>query len=182
MRPIFTQCTVARQLLIKRYVALGAAQSCWLWRVTRLWGRKGGGLVRGGACPGAQSKIPAIALVTWASSHGPSRRTEVITASAYLLPWPLPSTGSIFLPFGCGPWPSVLSAVLSRFGHVQLFATPYTVARRAPLSMGFSKQGYWSGLPWSPPGDIPDPGIQSTCLIYPTLVGGFFITSATWTG
>ena len=40
------------------------------------------------------------------------------------------------------------------------FATPQTVARQAPLSMGFSRQGYWSGLPHSPPGDLPNSGIE----------------------
>ena len=55
--------------------------------------------------------------------------------------------------------------------HVRLFVTPWTVAHQAPLSMGFSKQGYWSGLPfpspyWSglpfpSPGDLPDPGIEA---------------------
>ena len=44
--------------------------------------------------------------------------------------------------------------------HVQLFATPWTVARQAPLSMEFSRQEYWSGLPCPPPGDLPDPGME----------------------
>ena len=48
--------------------------------------------------------------------------------------------------------------VLSRFTHVRLFETPWTVARQAPLSMGFSRQEYWSGLPFSPPEDLPDAG------------------------
>ena len=43
---------------------------------------------------------------------------------------------------------------------VQLFATPWTVAYHAPLSMGFSRQEYWSGLPLPSPGDLPDPGIE----------------------
>ena len=43
---------------------------------------------------------------------------------------------------------------------VQLFATPWTVAHQAPLSMGFSRQEYWSGLPCPPPGDRPNPGIE----------------------
>ena len=43
---------------------------------------------------------------------------------------------------------------------VQLFATPWTVAHQAPLSMGFSRQEYWSGLPFPFPGDLPDPGIE----------------------
>ena len=44
--------------------------------------------------------------------------------------------------------------------RVQLFATPWTVAYQAPLSMGFSRQQYWSGLPFPSPGDLPDPGIE----------------------
>ena len=44
--------------------------------------------------------------------------------------------------------------------RVRLFATPYTVAHQAPLSMAFSRQEYWSGLPFPPPEDIPDPGIE----------------------
>ena len=44
--------------------------------------------------------------------------------------------------------------------RVQLFVTPWTVAYRAPLSMGFSRQEYWSGLPLPSPGDLPDPGIE----------------------
>ena len=44
--------------------------------------------------------------------------------------------------------------------RVQLFATPWTVAHRAPPSMGFSRQEYWSGLPFPSPGDFPDPGIE----------------------
>ena len=43
---------------------------------------------------------------------------------------------------------------------VQLFATPWTVAYQTPLSLGFSRQWYWSGLPFPSPGDLPDPGIK----------------------
>ena len=46
------------------------------------------------------------------------------------------------------------------FSHVQLFATPWTVAYQAPLSMGFSRQEYWSGVPFPAPGDLSDPGIE----------------------
>ena len=46
-------------------------------------------------------------------------------------------------------------------GHVQLFATPWTVAYQAPQSMEFSRQEYWSGLPFPSPGDLLDPGIES---------------------
>ena len=48
------------------------------------------------------------------------------------------------------------------------FATPWTIALEAPLSMGFSRQEYWSRLPFPPPGDLPDPGIE---LAYPELAG-----------
>ena len=44
--------------------------------------------------------------------------------------------------------------------HVQLFATPWSAAHQAPPSMGFSRQEYWSGLPFPSPGDLPDPGIK----------------------
>ena len=54
--------------------------------------------------------------------------------------------------------------------RVQLFATPWTVAYQAPLSMGFSRQEYWSGLPFPSPGDLPDPGIiKPTYLTSPAL-------------
>ena len=58
--------------------------------------------------------------------------------------------------------------MLSCFNCVQLFVTPRTIARQAPLSMGFSRQEYWNGLPVPSPGDLPDPGIEpasSTLLV-----------------
>ena len=70
--------------------------------------------------------------------------------------------------------------VLSHLSCVRLFATPWTVAHQAPLSMEFSGQEYWSGWPRPPPGDLPDPGIESASLASPALAGGFFTTSATW--
>jgi len=70
--------------------------------------------------------------------------------------------------------------MLSHFSHIQLFATLWTVACWAPLSMGFSRQEYWSGLPSPPPGDLLHPGIEPTSLVSPELTGGFFTTSATW--
>ena len=70
--------------------------------------------------------------------------------------------------------------VLSCLSHVRLFATPETVAHQAPLSMGFSRQEYCSGLPCPPPRDLPDPGIEPASLMSPALADGFFTTSATW--
>ena len=62
--------------------------------------------------------------------------------------------------------------------HVQLFGTPWTVARQAPLSMGFSRQEYWSELPFPAPGDLPDPGFEPRSLASPILAGRFFSTVA----
>ena len=53
------------------------------------------------------------------------------------------------------------ACLLSHFSHVQLLATPWTVAHQAPLSMGFSRQEYLSGLPCLPPGELPNPGIET---------------------
>ena len=64
--------------------------------------------------------------------------------------------------------------------HVRLCETPWTVAPRAPLSLGFSRREYWSGLPCPPPGDLPDPGIRPVSLISPALAGGFFSPGSTW--
>ena len=75
---------------------------------------------------------------------------------------------------------NLYACMLGRFSHVQLFATIWTVVCQAPLSKGFSRQEYWSGLP-SPPGDLPDPGIEPVSLMSPVLVGGWFFTiSTTW--
>ena len=54
------------------------------------------------------------------------------------------------------------------------------MTQQAPLSMGLSKQENWSGLSCSPPGDLPDPGMEPRPLISPALAGRFFTTSATW--
>ena len=64
--------------------------------------------------------------------------------------------------------------------RVQLFVILWTMARQAPLSMGCSRQEYWSGLPCPPLGDLPDPGIEPASLMSPAWAGGFFTTSATW--
>ena len=70
---------------------------------------------------------------------------------------------------------SALVVVVWSFSRVRLFETPWTVARQAPLSVEFSRQEYWSGLPCPTPGDLPDPGIEMS----PALAGGFFINCTT---
>ena len=72
------------------------------------------------------------------------------------------------------------ACMLSLFSCVQLFATPWTVACQAPLSMGFPRQEYWSGLPCPTPGDLPNPGTDPLSLMSPALADRFFTTSATW--
>ena len=72
------------------------------------------------------------------------------------------------------------ACVLSCFSHVCLYATSWTVARQAPLSMGFSRQEYWSELACPPPGDLPDLEIEPKSLPSLALAGGFFTTIATW--
>ena len=71
-------------------------------------------------------------------------------------------------------------SMLNRFSSARLFATPWTVAYQAPLSMGFSRWEYWSRLPFLSTGDLPNPGIEPESLTSPALAGGFFTTSATW--
>ena len=70
--------------------------------------------------------------------------------------------------------------VLSRFSHVRLFATLWTIAYQVPLCMGFSRQEFWSELPFPPPGDLPNPGIAPASSASLALAGGFFTTNATW--
>ena len=72
---------------------------------------------------------------------------------------------------------SFMSDSLRLYG---LFATLWTVAHQAPLSMKISRQEYWNGLPFPPPGDLPDPGIEPASLMSPALAGGFFTNSTTW--
>ena len=69
-------------------------------------------------------------------------------------------------------WLLLRCAMLSR---VRLFATPWTVVSQAPLSMGFPRQEYWSDLPFSFPGDFPNPGIEPAS---PALTGRFFTSWA----
>ena len=64
---------------------------------------------------------------------------------------------------------------LSSCCHILLFATPWTAARLAPLSMEFPRKEYWLSFP--PPGDFLDPGIEPVSLASPTLAGGFFTTA-----
>ena len=74
---------------------------------------------------------------------------------------------------------AVAVVVLSCFSRVRLLVTPWAVTCQAPLTIGFSRQEYWSALPFPSPGDLPDPGTEPTSLMSPALAGGFFTISAT---
>ena len=74
----------------------------------------------------------------------------------------------------------VCACMLSRFSCVWVFATLWTIAREAALSMGFFRQKYWRGCPCPPPGDLPNQGTEPASLTSPALAGRFFTTGATW--
>ena len=63
--------------------------------------------------------------------------------------------------------------------HVHIFVTSWAEAHQAPLSMEFSRQKYWSGLPFPSPGDLPNTGIELVAFVSPALAGRLFTTSAT---
>ena len=100
--------------------------------------------------------------------------TSVSFSSFYATP-PLPCKGypsSFLYTTTCtNAWIRIQS-----FSCVQLFVTPWTTACQSPLSMQFSRQEYWSALPFPPPGDLPKSGIKPTSPVSPALAGRFIIT------
>ena len=89
-----------------------------------------------------------------------------------------------------GPFTNLLSSLAGRhfcvwvhlqcvISHVQPFATPWTAARQAHLSMAFPRQEYWNGLPFPTPSDLLNSRIKPTALDSPALTGGFFTNCAT---
>ena len=107
---------------------------------------------------GTQALIPAPLPPPW------SRSTYHLSTASLL----------VTLLLLCFLHPTCHVCMLSHFSHVQLFVTLWTVAHPAPVSMGFFRQEYWSGLPFPPPGDLPDPEIEPRSLMFPALAGGFF--------
>ena len=82
--------------------------------------------------------------------------------------------------WGSFPRANLCAYLLSHFSHARLCVTLWAVARPAPLSMGFSRQEYWSGLLFPPPVDLSNPGMEPESRKSPALPGGFFTTSGTW--
>ena len=84
----------------------------------------------------------------------------------------IPGLGRSHMPQGN----QVHASVLNCFSRVRFFATLWTVTCQAPLTMGFSRREYWSGLPCPSPGDLPYPGVETASLAPPALTGGVCTT------
>ena len=82
-------------------------------------------------------------------------------------------------PLLLGSLSHLCACVLSHFSRVWLCPMLRTATCQTPVFMGFSRQEYWSGLPFPPPGDLPNPGIEPESLTSPALAGRFFTTSTT---
>ena len=99
---------------------------------------------------------------------------DKIGSSNLALPSFSPKDGNYWVFYCC------MTHVCCHFSQVQLFETLWTIACQAPLSMGFSRQEYWSGLPWPLPRDLSNPGMEPVPLCLLALTGGFFTSHATW--
>ena len=76
--------------------------------------------------------------------------------------------------------PDTVPVCAQSLSHIQLLATPLPTVPQAALSMEFSRQEYWSGLPFPTPGNLPDPVIKPASLMSPALAGRFFTTNTIW--
>ena len=120
--------------------------------------------------PGIKPRSPTLqadSLPTELSGKPYHSLRDILSSSDSPLLWSTPWAMS------CIDWAQSLD-------RVRLFATPWTVAHQAPLFMGFSRQEYWSSLPFPSSGDLPNPGIEPTSLRSPALAGRFFTTRTTW--
>ena len=112
----------------------------------------------------------------------PSSRLQCSICSAQPMQIQQHSEVTQDFPSGKGTLTSTLVVVLQHqsLNHVCLFGTPRTVACQAPLSLGFSRQENWRGLPCPPSADLPDAGMEAVFLTSPALAYRFFTTSTTW--
>ena len=128
-----------------------------------------------------------ILLKQWARGYGWKVWRVFYSSSANSFKWNLPPPGvsnwsiSVILLTVSVLLESVCASLHAKsLSYIWLFATVGTVAHQASLSRGFSRQEYWSGLPFPPSGDLPDPGIKPVSFVSPALASGFFSTSTTW--
>ena len=114
----------------------------------------------------AAAKSPQSCLTRCDPTDGPNR---------LLCPWDSSgkNTG-----VGCHFLLHCMKVKVKSLSRVRLLATPWTVTYQAPLSVGFSRQEYWSGLPFPSAGDLPSPGIEPASPVSPALAGRFFTTES----
>ena len=120
-------------------------------------------------------------LRKWLSQEGPLERSKQVSPESSHRAGERVSIShrQDLLPRGISlsPWKDIASfSSVQSLSRVRLFVTPWTVACWAPLSMGFSRQEYWSGLSFPPPGDLPNPEIEPGSPASPGLAGRFFTT------
>ena len=120
---------------------------------------------------------------TWNEIRTPEREARLLSSSSSvtfciraILDW----SSLVFFsgPFGEASQLACAKVHVCMLSHVKLFVTPWTAAHQAPLSMGFSRQEYWSGLPCPPPGDLPNPGIEPASPASSALQADFFTWEA----
>ena len=116
--------------------------------------------------------------LSWQSSSWSPRRDHDVVSVQRLAGWGSRKRQYVNLSPKAGKNQSSNSGQSGR--RNRLLVTPWTLAHQVPLSMGFSRQEYWSGLPCPPPGDLPNPGIEPMSLTSPALAGEFFTTNVTW--
>ena len=121
--------------------------------------------------PGIEPGLPAV--MCWVLTTGPPGNSPpfLIYISVIYFQQNVCISSNIIVCFGllfmlgyCYISKQCLLLLCQLLGRVWLFGTPWTIAHQPPLSMGFSRQQYWSGLPFLSPGDLPDPGIKPGCL------------------
>ena len=115
------------------------------------------------------------------SLWGKKKKSPLRQSLEFFVLWSTsPTTRTLFYHTSTGGKDPILSimwvCMLSHSSCFQFFVTLWTVAVEAHLSMGFSRNEYYSGLPCCPPGDLPDPGIKPMSLTSPALAGRFFTT------
>ena len=103
--------------------------------------------------------------------------THAVSPSKSLPPLGTRTSNPAELEGGEADYPQCILANLVITRHIQFYATPRTVACQTPLPLEFSRQEYWSRLPFPTPGDLRDTGIEPMSLTSPALAGGFFTTS-----
>ena len=147
---------------ISRCLALIRDKLKWKVLTERVW--KGLNLLKGTA---VLSKAPFWFSKTWNLWIDQLKFTPLKHCSFSM------TAGKILVGWRC-------AYILSHFSRVWLSATLCSVAQQTPLSMGFSRQPYWRGLPCPPPGDLPNPGTEPSSLTSPALAGKFLTTSTRW--